>query len=76
MTKEQLDLKLAELETLPEVTPDQLQDIIVAFIDYLQTIIKNDKIDEILENIENRVENDRFGVLAFIVNFIKLKRQG
>ncbi len=76
MTKEQLDFKLAELETLPEVTPEQLQDIIVAFIDYLQTIIKNDKIDEILENIENRVENDRFGVLAFIVNFIKLKRQG
>jgi len=76
MTKEDLDLKLAALETLPEVTPEQLQDIIVAFLDYLQTIIKNDKIDEILENIENRVENDRFGVLAFIVNFIKLKRQG
>jgi hypothetical protein len=76
MQRQQLNEKLDALATMPEVTPEQLQEIIIDFLNHLQEIIKNDKIDAILENIEDRVEDDKFGVLAFIVNFIKVKRLG
>jgi len=76
MQKTELDEKLAAFEALPEVTPEQLQEIIIDFLNYLEGIVKNDKIDAILNKIEERVENDKFGVLAFLFNFIKVKRLG
>ena len=76
MQKTELDLKLAAFESLQEVTPEQLQEIIIDFLNYLEGIIKNEKIDAILEKIEDRVESDKLGILAFVVNFIKVKRLG
>ena len=76
MDKVEFNAKLDALAQLPEVTPEQIQEIVIDFINHLQEIIKNDKIDAILQDIEERVESDKFGVLAFIANFIKIKRQG
>ncbi len=53
---------------------EEIQEILVKFLDFLEAKCKNEKIDKILEDIEQRVIDDRFGVLPFLLNFIKLKR--
>lgn len=75
MTDQQFNLSLMNFQTIEVPDAEQVQSILIDFLNFLEEKCQNEKIDAILENIEQRIEDDRFGVIPFLVNFIKLKRQ-
>lgn len=75
MTDQQFNESLQSFQTIEVPDADQVQSILIDFLNFLEEKCQNEKIDAILENIESRIEDDRFGVIPFLVNFIKLKRQ-
>ncbi len=75
MTEQEFNLSLESFQTIEVPDAEQVQSILIDFLNFLEEKCHNEKIDAILENIEDRIETDRFGVIPFLVNFIKLKRQ-
>ncbi len=75
MTEQEFNLSLESFQTIEVPDAEQVQSILIDFLNFLEEKCHNEKIDAILENIESRIEDDRFGVIPFLVNFIKLKRQ-
>ena len=75
MTDQQFTEVLNDFKAIETPTADEIQAILTAFLEFLIAKCENEKIDAILENIKDRVEDDRFGVIPFLINFIKLKRQ-
>lgn len=75
MTEQEFNLSLESFQTIEVPDAEQVQSILIDFLNFLEEKCQNEKIDAILENIESRIEDDRFGVIPFLVNFIKLKRQ-
>lgn len=75
MTDQQFNESLQSFQTIEVPDAEQVQSILIDFLNFLEEKCQNEKIDAILENIESRIEDDRFGVIPFLVNFIKLKRQ-
>lgn len=71
MTREEFDAKLTAFETKIDLEPDDIKNIILDFINFLQDIIKSEKVDEFLEKIEDRIEEDKFGLFAALIAAIK-----
>lgn len=74
MTDVQFNEAMSSFQQIDTPSAEDVQDILVKFLDFLEAKCQNEKIDKILEEIEQRVIEDRFGVLPFLINFIKLKR--
>ena len=74
MTDIQFNEAMSGFQQIETPSAEEIQEILVKFLDFLEAKCKNEKIDKILEDIEQRVIDDRFGVLPFLINFIKLKR--
>ena len=74
MTDNQFNEAMSGFQQIETPSAEEIQEILVKFLDFLEAKCKNEKIDKILEDIEQRVIDDRFGVLPFLLNFIKLKR--
>lgn len=53
-----------------DLTPEQVQQLILEGIDTLQELIKNDRIDTILQKIENGILKDRYGILKAIIQIV------
>lgn len=53
-----------------DLTPEQIRQLIIDGIDTLQELIKNDKIDTILQKIEDGILKDRYGILTKIIQII------
>ena len=70
MTKNELIELLPDVETL---TAEQAQTAIIAFLDFLEERIDNDKIDEFLQKIETRISEDKFGLFRAIFGAVKAK---
>jgi hypothetical protein len=75
MSDQEFNLSLESFQTIEVPDAGQVQSILIDFLNFLEEKCQNEKIDAILENIEDRIETDRFGVIPFLINFIKLKRQ-
>lgn len=60
----------AQLPTGLDLTPEQIQQLILEGIDTLQELIKNDRIDTILQKIENGILKDRYNILKTIIQII------
>lgn len=67
MTKELFQAQVEKFSRIEDVTPEELQAIIDDFIDFLQEIIKNEKIDDFLQHIQDKVDADKFGLFRAIV---------
>lgn len=74
MTDVQFNEAMSSFQQIDTPSAEDVQAILVKFLDFLEAKCQNEKIDKILEEIEQRVIEDRFGVLPFLINFIKLKR--
>lgn len=74
MTDQKFDAVLTDFKAIETPTAEDVQKILIDFLNFLEEKCQNEKLDAILENIESRIEDDRFGVIPFIINFIKLKR--
>ena len=74
MTDNQFNEAMSGFQQIETPSAEEIQEILVKFLVFLEAKCKNEKIDKILEDIEQRVIDDRFGVLPFLLNFIKLKR--
>lgn len=75
MTEQQFNEELDDFQSLEVPQPEEIQQIIISFLDFLEEKCRDEKIDGIRENIEERIKDDKFGVIPFIINFIKLKRK-
>ena len=53
-----------------ELTPDQIKQLIMEGIDTLQELVKNDRLDTILQKIENGLLKDRYNILTTIIQII------
>ena len=74
MTDNQFNEAMSGFQQIETPSAEEIQEILVKFLDFLEAKWENEKIDKILEENEQRVIDDRFGVLPFLLNFIKLKR--
>ena len=74
MTDNQFNEAMSGFQQIETPSAEEIQEILVKFLNFLEAKCENEKIDKILEDIEQRVIDDRFGVLPFLLNFIKLKR--
>lgn len=75
MTAEKFEQSLNDFNAIETPTAEELQTILINFLNFLEEKCQNEKIDAILEKVEARIESDKFGIIPFLVNFIKLKRQ-
>ena len=74
MTDNQFNEAMLGFQQIETPSAEEIQEILVKFLDFLIAKCENEKIDKILEDIEQRVEDDKFGIIPFLLNFIKLKR--
>jgi RNA binding exosome subunit len=75
MTEKDFDNALFDFQKIETPTAEDIKTILNNFLEFLIAKCKNEKIDEILETIQDKVEDDKFGLIPFLINFIKLKRQ-
>lgn len=54
------------------ITPEQIKSIILAFIDLLEELINNAKVDGFLEKIETFIEEDKIGIFRGIFAGFKI----
>lgn len=74
MTAEQFNTELEKFKAIEIPEPEQIQSFLISVLDFLEEKCQNIKVDSVLEDIESRIKEDRYGVLKFLVDFIKLKR--
>ena len=74
MTDIQFNEAMVSFQQIETPTAEQVQEILIKFLDFLEAKCQNEKLDKILEDIEQRVIDDKFGIIPFLLNFIKLKR--
>lgn len=74
MTDIQFNEAMVSFQQIETPTAEQVQEILIKFLDFLEAKCQNEKLDKILEDIEQRVIDDKFGIFPFLLNFMKLKR--
>lgn len=60
----------AQLAPGIDLTPEQIKELVLQGIDTLQELIKNDRLDTILQKIENGILKDRYNILTTIIQIV------
>lgn len=60
----------AQLAPGLDLTPEQIKQLVIEGIDTLQELIKNDRLDTILQKIENGILKDRYNILTTIIQIV------
>lgn len=71
MLREELDQQLDLIESAETITADEAKEAILKFLEFLESKIDNEKIDDFLNKIEAKIQEDRFGIFSAVFGSIK-----
>lgn len=71
MLREELDQQLDLIESAETITADEAKEAILKFLEFLESKIDNEKIDDFLNKIEEKIEEDHFGIFSAVFGSIK-----